>query len=177
MWIDKLQKVRIDQISNWLLSSCPPPASPPPARAVSTHSRCEESSPDSLRSSQQSAAKPRWKIESEKWNWKVKMKSLAAVGWKTKVKKWKWKETIESEQLAPVSWKTNVKEYDTGGAQPAHWHMGFHVAAPAGWRREAVASFSALQGPPVASEVKAQNQVAQWLRRLSPKNHPISQIG
>ena len=105
----------------------PPLVSPPPAPAVSTHSRCEESSPDSLRSLQQSAEE-------------------------TKVKNYDMG-TIQAAQGKKLWRKKRI--------QPAHWHRGYHVAAPAGWRRVHVASFSALPGPPgLARSGKSSKSVA-----------------
>ena len=57
--------------------------------------------------------------------------------------------------LQPSATKTKRKNFDMRTRwkwwkkiKPAHWHRGYHVAAPAGWRTEHVASFSALPGPP-----------------------------
>ena len=51
-----------------------------------------------------------------------------------------------------VTWEQSklhkVRNNEEKSIQPAHWHRGYHVAAPAGWRREHVASFSTLPGQP-----------------------------
>ena len=102
---------------------------------------------------------------------------FVAVGCKNKGEKYLEAQTIQryqsirkrSKSVQPKWFKSRLqkprrKTTTRETIQPGHWHRGYRVAAPAGWRREHVASFSALPGPPDLI------RSAQWIRRPSPKN-------